>query len=73
MNAHKVEATINENGQLVLTGLPFQPGDAVEVIVLERPLAHSEAKVYPLKDKQPYRYDDPFEPAVSPAEWEVEV
>jgi hypothetical protein len=73
MNAHKVETTINENGQLVLTGLPFKPGDAVEVIVLERPLAHSEVNVYPLKDKQPYRYDDPFEPAVSPEEWEVEV
>lgn len=71
MNAHKVETTIDKNGQLVLTGLPFKPGDTVEVIVLERPVAQLEANPYPLKDKQPYRYDNPFEPAVPPEEWEA--
>lgn len=39
MNAYKVEAVVTENGTIVLCGLPFQPGDSVEVIVLE----HSEA------------------------------
>lgn len=36
MNAYKVEATVDENGQLVLGGLPLKPGDRVEVIVLEQ-------------------------------------
>jgi hypothetical protein len=36
MNAYKVEATVTENGTIVLHGLPFQVGDTVEVIVLEQ-------------------------------------
>ncbi len=26
---------------------------------------------YPLRNQQPYRYDDPFEPAVDPQEWDA--
>jgi len=36
MNAYKVETVVAENGRLVLQGLPFQAGDQVEVIILER-------------------------------------
>ncbi len=36
MNAYKVETVVAENGRLVLQGLPFQAGDRVEVIILER-------------------------------------
>jgi hypothetical protein len=36
MNAYKVETVVAENGSLVLQGLPFQAGDRVEVIILER-------------------------------------
>jgi hypothetical protein len=36
-NAYKVEAVLAEDGTLVLQGLPFQAGAAVEVIILERP------------------------------------
>jgi hypothetical protein len=35
MNAYKFEATVTENGTVILRGLPFQAGDTVEVIVLE--------------------------------------
>ena len=34
MNAHKVEAMLSQDGQLLLNGLPFLAGDRVEVIVL---------------------------------------
>jgi hypothetical protein len=36
MNAHKVETILPEDGTLMLQGLPFHAGDAVEVIILKR-------------------------------------
>jgi hypothetical protein len=36
MNAYKVETVVVENGSLTLQDLPFQAGDRVEVIILER-------------------------------------
>ncbi len=36
MNAYKAEAVLTEDGKLTLTGLPFQAGKMVEVIVLEQ-------------------------------------
>jgi hypothetical protein len=36
MNAHKVAATLTQDGILVLQGLPFYAGDAVEIIILEQ-------------------------------------
>jgi hypothetical protein len=36
MNAHKIETVLSEDGILILQGLPFHVGDAVEVIILER-------------------------------------
>lgn len=70
MNAHKVETVLTEDGTLLLKELPFHAGDAVEVILLERPktqqdtiiLQKSGSNLYPLQGKQPYRYDEPFEP-----------
>ncbi|BAB77805.1 hypothetical protein NIES23_40680 [Trichormus variabilis NIES-23] len=35
MKAHRVETTLTEDGILVLTNLPFQAGEAVEIIILE--------------------------------------
>jgi hypothetical protein len=37
MNAHKLAATLMEDGTLVLKGLPFHAGDTVEIIILEQP------------------------------------
>jgi hypothetical protein len=78
MNAHKVETVLSEDGALSLKGLPFHVGDAVEVIILERSLSQSEdpafesdPSLYPLQGKQPYRYDEPFKPAVPIEDWEV--
>ena len=41
MNAHKVSLTLTTDGEVTLKGLPFQAGETVEVIVLEKP-ARSE-------------------------------
>lgn len=34
MRAHRLEATVPPSGKLQLTQLPFQPGEAVEIIIL---------------------------------------
>ncbi|KYC35219.1 hypothetical protein WA1_08660 [Scytonema hofmannii PCC 7110] len=77
MNAHKVEAVLTENGTLMLQGLPFHAGDAVEVIILEAktpqqnvtPSSQQEKNLYPMRGKV-VRYDDPTEP-VALEDWEV--
>ena len=74
MNAHKLAATLMEEGTLVLKGLPFHAGDTVEIIILEQPkeerLSQASQADYPLQGTV-LRYDDPFEPAVPAEDWEV--
>lgn len=67
MYAHHVNATLNQEGILVLTNLPFHAGDAVEVIVLPR---INTVKSYPLRGK-PVVYVDPFEP-VAQNDWDAQ-
>ena len=67
MNAHRVETTINQDGTLTLKDIPFQAGDEVEVIILERPAKPSGDNSYPLRG-QPVQYDAPTEP-VAENEW----
>jgi hypothetical protein len=74
MNAHKLAATLMEDGTLVLKGLPFHAGDSVEIIILEQPKEERPRQTsqgdYPLQGTV-LRYDDPFEPAVPDEDWEV--
>jgi hypothetical protein len=78
MNAYKIETIVSEDGSLILKGLPFHMGDAVEVIILEKSPSQEEKAVveqpapnlYPLRGKVLY-YEEPFEPAVLAEDWEV--
>lgn len=77
MNAHKIEAVLTEDGKLVLNELPFQAGDAVEVIILERAdksqkteSIASDAHLYPLRGSV-IQYDEPFESAVPVEDWDA--
>lgn len=74
MNAYKVETVLTEDGTLLLKELPFYAGDVVEIIILEQsktPLPSSpEQPIRSLKGSI-LRYDEPFEPAVPPEDWEV--
>jgi hypothetical protein len=76
MTAHRIEATLSEDGMLALWDLPFRAGDRVEVIVLaddnqRASNSRSNAQRFPLRGTQPYRFDDPFGPAVPEEEWEA--
>jgi hypothetical protein len=66
MNAYKIETVLTEDGTVLLKELPFQAGDAVEIIILEQsktPLPpSSEQPIRSLKGSI-LRYDEPFEPA----------
>jgi FtsP/CotA-like multicopper oxidase with cupredoxin domain len=71
MSAFIVTATVRPDGSLTVDQLPFAPGQRVEVVV--RPAADdpTEGGKYPLRDGTPYKYDDPFEPACDPDDWEA--
>ena len=53
MQAHRVETTIDKDNILVIKDIPFQPGDRVEVIILERSPEVKQAKRYPLRGAYP--------------------
>ncbi len=71
MQAYKVESTVQTEGVLTLRNLPFPPGQKVEVLILVQQSDSEKADKYSLRNSQPYRYDDPFEPAVPEEDWEV--
>lgn len=68
LQAHRVETTLTVNGTLTLEHLPFQAGEAVEVIVLPNVLPSSPRR-YPLRGT-PLQYQEPAEP-VAEQDWEV--
>ena len=70
MNAHLIETTLTENGKLTLQNLPFNKGDEVEIIILERNSSKLAPNSYPLKGTV-ISYEKPFEPATSPDDWEA--
>lgn len=67
MSVHHVETTLAKDGTLTLTNLPFHAGEAVEVLILPRPLKLSGPEHYPLRGK-PVQYLNPTEP-VAEDEW----
>ncbi|WP_414755159.1 hypothetical protein [Anabaena sp. CCY 9910] len=70
MKAHRIETTLTEDGTLIIKDLPFQAGEAVEIIILENSSQPSDSNPYPLRGKV-IHYDDPFEPAVAIEDWEA--
>lgn len=71
MEAVRVETVVQPHGRVVLENLPFDDGDMVEVIVLEANGEMPRSSVNPLKGAL-LKYDDPFEPAVPPEDWDVQ-
>ena len=69
MSVHHVETTLTQDGTLTLRDLPFQAGDAVEVIIVPRAAASAEQNAYPLRGKV-LHYDNPTAP-VAQDDWEA--
>jgi hypothetical protein len=69
METYRTETTISANRALTIQGVPFRPGEKVEVIVLARPRSRSKHKRYPLRG-QAIRYDRPFD-SVAEDDWQA--
>ena len=69
MRVYSVEKVISKNGTVQLEGLPFPPGELVDVIVLARKGAAETAHMRTLKDSV-LNYEQPLEP-VGEEDWVV--
>ena len=67
MSEYRIETTLNQDGSLTLTDLPFHAGDAVEVIILPRSEKAFDQKSYPLHGT-PIKYINPTDP-VAEEDW----
>ncbi len=69
MHVHRIETTLEQDGTLTLSDLPFHAGESVEVIILSQATFTSSEHQhsYPLRGK-PIRYDNPTEP-VAQDDW----
>ncbi len=68
MQAHRTEATVQSNGKIVLENLPFDEGEAVEIIVLETK-NKKETNNQSLRGTL-LNYEQPFEP-VAVEDWDA--
>ncbi|HEV8711501.1 MAG TPA: hypothetical protein VGX03_01575 [Candidatus Binatia bacterium] len=69
MQAHRIETILQQDGTLTLSNLPFQAGEAVEVIILARSPTALHKNRYPLRGT-PISYINPTEP-VAQEDWEA--
>ena len=67
MNAHRIETVVGNNQTVVLENLPFQEGEAIEVIVLEKKVENRHSRS--LRGTV-IKYDMPFEP-IAAEDWEA--
>lgn len=65
---YRIKTTISKDGKLFIKGLPFQPGETVEVTVRAKNQT-KRAKEYPLRGK-PVIYHEPFA-GVADEDWEA--
>jgi hypothetical protein len=65
---HRVETTLKQDGTLTIDRLPFQAGQAVEVIVVPRAIPNGT--VAGSLRGTAVRYDRPFDP-VAEDEWDA--
>ena len=69
VQAHWRETTVGEHGELVLEGLPFEPGQPVEVLVVSKPAGVTTAGGRSLRDSV-LEFREPLEP-VATEDWDA--
>jgi len=69
MDAFRLDTKLTQDGTLTLNDLPFQAGDAVEVIIVPRAAATPKQNASPLRGKV-LHYDNPTAP-VAQEDWEA--
>jgi hypothetical protein len=69
VQAHWRETTVGEHGELVLEGLPFEPGQPVEVLVVSKAAVSAAAVGGSLRDSV-LEFREPLEPVAS-EDWDA--
>ena len=69
MNAHRIETVVGGNRTIILKDLPFNEGEEIEVIVLEKKNGAKNKEASALQGTL-LRYDKPFE-SVAEESWEA--
>lgn len=69
MNAHRVETVVGSDRTLTLKDLPFNEGEEIEVIVIERKNGGKNKKTSLLRGTL-LKYEEPFAP-VAEENWEA--
>ena len=67
MQTYRIETTVAPNRELTIRGIPFSPGEEVEVIILNHPRQAKKRRRYALRGK-PVCYSRPFD-SVAVGEW----
>jgi hypothetical protein len=73
MSMQHIGQAVVHGGQVTLSGLDLPDGQRVEVIITQIPERQTRtiAEIHQLIGGAVVRYDDPFEPAISPDSWEM--
>lgn len=66
----RIEATVQQNGRVILNNLPFEEGTQIEIIASDTDVNTTTSQTNPLKGSV-LKYDDPFGPACPIEDWEV--
>ena len=69
VQAHWSETTVGEHGEIVLEGLPFEPGQPVEVLVVSKTVESATAEIPNLRGSV-LEYHDPLEP-IANDDWDA--
>lgn len=69
MKTYCIKTTVSKDGTLLIQGVPFQPGDQVEVTVRRSKRSPRRRSPYPLRGK-PIHYANPFE-SVAEKDWDA--
>lgn len=69
MQAHRTQATVDDHGELHIAGLPFQPGQVVEVIVTGSSVETGSEALRSLRGTR-VQYSEPDRP-VGDDEWDA--
>ena len=59
MEKLRLKTTVSDKRTLVINGLPFNPGDLIEITIKTYGKMKQKCSPYPLKGR-PFRYTDPF-------------
>jgi hypothetical protein len=70
MTAIRIRGKVTDDGSLLITRLPFQPGEEVEINIKSLPKERTGKDPYSLRGSV-LKYDHPFEPAAPPEDWDA--